>query len=131
MVIDSSALVGIILREPDAAMLEAAVYAAPVRVISAASYLETAIVLIGRVGPAGGEILDGFVASVAGEIAAFTPSQAARAVEASLRYGKGRHPAGLNFGDCCSYALAAESGLPLLCKGADFGKTDIPLASTP
>jgi ribonuclease VapC len=83
------------------------------------------MVLIGRLGPTGRELLDDFVAAVAADIAPFTPGQAARAVEAFLRYGKGRHPAALNFGDCCSYALAAEISLPLLFKGNDFSRTAI------
>src|SRR5271166_2810866 len=120
MVIDSSALVAILLSESDAENLKAAVYAAPVRVIGAPSYLETAMVLIGRVGPPGRQALDDFVDGVAADVAPFTPSQARRAIEAFLRYGKGRDSAGLNFGDCCSYALAAETGLPLLFKGGDF-----------
>lgn len=131
MVIDSSALVAILLSEPDAETMKALVYAAQVRLIGTPSYLETAMVLIGRLGPTGHEILDGFVEGVAADIVPFTPGQARRAVTAFLRYGKGRqHSAGLNFGDCCRYALAAETGLPLLFKGNDFAQTDILSALT-
>ena len=65
------------------------------------------------------------------KLSPFAPARANRAVEAFLRYGKGRHPASLNFGDCCSYALAAESRLPLLFKGIDFTRTDIRSALLP
>ena len=131
MVIDSSALVAILLREADAAPFEAAIYVAPVRVIGTPFLLETAMVLTGRLGPVGCASLDDFVEAIGADIASFTPSQAGRAIEAFLRYGKGRHPAGLNFGDCCSYALAAETDLPLLFKGNDFSRTDIRLALAP
>lgn len=129
MVIDSSALVAILLAEPEAAAFEAAALAAPVRLIGAPTLLETAMVLTGRLGPIGREALNEFVAAIAADIAPFTPSQATRAIDAFLRYGKGRHPAGLNFGDCCSYALAAETALPLLFKGGDFSQTDIGIAT--
>lgn len=131
MVIDSPALVAILLTESEVAVFEAAIYAAPVRLIGTPSLLETAMVLLGRLGPAGRESLDDFVEAVAADIVPSTPSQAARAIDAFLRYGKGRHPAGLNFGDCRSYAVAAETGLPLLCKGNDFPRTDVRLAVVP
>ena len=126
MVIDTSALVSILLRESEADAFTAAILAGPSRLIGAPSYLETAMVMIGRLGLPARGALDRLVASLGAEIVPFTPSQSSRAVEAFLRYGKGRqHPAGLNFGDCCSYALAVENGLPLLFKGADFAATDV------
>lgn len=131
MVIDSSALVAILLGEPEAAAFEAACYAAPVRMIGAPSLLETAMVLIGRLGPAGRGALEDFVEAIAADIAPFTPTQAGRAIDAFLRFGKGRHPAGLNVGDYCSYALTTETGLPLLFKGNDFSRTDVRSAIVP
>lgn len=84
------------------------------------------MVLVGRHGPPARGVVDRLIVEIAAEVAAFTPSQARRAVEAFMRYGKGRgHPANLNFGDCCSYASAAETGLPLLFKGDDFARTDV------
>jgi ribonuclease VapC len=126
MVIDSSALVAILLRESDADTLSNAILATSVRLIGAPSYLETAMVLIGRHGPAARDALDRLIAALVGDVVPFTASQARLAVEAFLRFGKGRrHEAGLNFGDRCSYALASETGLPLLFKGSDFAATDV------
>lgn len=126
MVIDSSDIVTILLFEPDAETMKAAISTAPIRLIGTPSYLETAMVLIGRLGPTGHESLDSFIGVIAADVVPFNPGHARRAVMAFQRYGKGRqHPAGLNFGDCCSNALAAETGLPLLFKGNDFGQTDI------
>ncbi len=125
MVIDSSALVAVLLCEPEADVFTAAILAAPSRLIGAPSYLETTMVLMGRLGPAARNAVGRLVGGVGAEVVPFTLDQAQQAAEAFLRYGKGRHPAGLNFGDCCSYALAAESGLPLLFKGNDFGRTDV------
>lgn len=129
MVVDSSALVAILLREPEAAAFTAAVLDAPRRLVGAPSYLETVMVLVGRHGPPARGVVDRFVVEIGAEVVAFTPDQARRAAEAFMRYGKGRgHPANLNFGDCCSYALAAETGSPSLFKGDDFAHTDIPAA---
>jgi ribonuclease VapC len=126
MVIDSSALVAILLRESDADTLSNAILATNVRLIGAPSYLETAMVLIGRHGPAARDALDRLIAALVADVVPLTANQARLAVEAFLRFGKGRqHGAGLNFGDCCSYALASEAGLPLLFKGSDFAATDI------
>jgi ribonuclease VapC len=123
MVIDSSALVAILLREPEADTFTAAIATASKRLVGTPSLLETAMVMVGRLGPAGRGMVDRLARSIGAEIVPFTPAQADRAIEAFLRYGKGRHPAGLNFGDCCNYALAAGTGLPLLLKGKDFAQT--------
>ncbi|MGH7121640.1 MAG: type II toxin-antitoxin system VapC family toxin [Acetobacteraceae bacterium] len=125
MVIDSSALLAILFREAEADSFTAAVVATPRRLVGAPSLLETAMVTIGRLGPTGRGLAERLIGSIAADIMAFTERQANRAVEAFLRYGKGRHRANLNFGGCCSYALAAETGLPLLIKGNDFAETDI------
>jgi ribonuclease VapC len=131
MVIDSSALVASLLREPEADRFTAAIIAAPARLVGAPSRLETTMVAVGRLGPVGNGLVERLIRTIAAEVVSFTPDQAEHAVAAFLRYGKGQHPAGLNFGDCCSYALAAESGLPLLFKGNDFTQTDIRVALTP
>jgi ribonuclease VapC len=132
MVTDSSALVAILLREPDADVLAAAILAARARMIGGPSYLETAMVLIGRHGPAARGTLDRFIAGIAAEIMPFSAKQANIAVEAFLCYGRGRGQSGrLNFGDCCSYAVASETGQPLLCKGEDFAATDVVAALGP
>lgn len=95
--------------------------------MSSASLLETSIVVNGKKGAAGLEILREFMALAEIQVADFTDGQARLALEAHLRFGKGMgHPAQLNIPGCCTYALAAETGEPVFFKGADFGKTDIP-----
>jgi ribonuclease VapC len=125
-VIDSSALVAILLEEAEAEPFMRRAVATPLCLVGAPSYLETCMVMVGRRGPTTRSDLDRLITVPAAEIVAFTESQAQAAVDALLRYGKGRqHPAGLNFGDCCSYALAAETSLPLLFKKGDFTQTDV------
>lgn len=125
MIIDSSAVIAILLQEPEAGSFSRAIAADPVRIMSAMSFLEAAIVIEARKGPAGGRELDLMLHRGKIEIASFTSEQADAAREAWRRFGKGHHDAGLNIGDCCSYALSRVSGEPLLFKGADFLKTDI------
>jgi ribonuclease VapC len=125
MVIDSSALVAILCNEPEADRLEAAIEADPVRLISPGSLLETSIVIEARFGEAGGRELDLLLLKAQVEIVAFDEEQANLARDAYRRFGKGRHPAGLNFGDCFAYALAVARGEPVLFKGDDFAKTDL------
>jgi ribonuclease VapC len=125
MVIDTSALVAMLTDEPDAEIFEASVEADPVRAMSTVSYLETAIVIESRFGDPGGRELDLWLHRAAMDLVAVDADQAEAAREAYRRYGKGRHRAGLNYGDCFSYALAKVSGQPLLFKGDDFGHTDI------
>jgi ribonuclease VapC len=126
MVIDSSALVAILLNETEADRFMQQAIAAPLCLIGAATYLETCMVMIGRSGADARLQVDRLVHTLRAEVVPFNESQAHRAVDAFLRYGKGRQlGAGLNFGDCCSYALAAETSLPLLFKGDDFARTDI------
>lgn len=129
MVIDTSALVAILTDEPEAERLEAALDEAPVRLLSAASLLEASIVIEARFGEAGGRELDLLVVKAGIEVVHVTAEQIATARSAFRRFGKGRHPAALNFGDCFSYALASVGGEPLLFKGDDFTKTDLPVAS--
>ena len=125
MVIDSSALIAILGYEPEAEELAAAIQDDPIRLMSAASWLESAIVIEARYGPAGGQKFDELVHVAQIRIEPVTVEQAAAARLAFRTYGKGRHPATLNFGDCFAYALAKVSGEPLLCKGDDFSQTDI------
>lgn len=125
MVIDSSALVAMLGDEPEAERFEAAVEADLVRLMSTASYLETAIVIERRYGEPGGRELDLWLHRAAVDLVAVHLEQADAARVAYRRYGKGTHRAGLNYGDCFSYALAKISGQPLLYKGDDFVHTDI------
>src|ERR1700694_5259495 len=126
MVIDTSAVVAILRQESGAEGLLSRLTAAGSRRISAASLLETAIVLEGKSGERGGEQLDLFLARAQIEVAPVTIEQVRIARTAWRRYGKGSgHPARLNFGDCFSYALALSLGEELLYKGADFAQTDV------
>jgi ribonuclease VapC len=125
MVIDTSALVAMLNDEPEAERFEAAVEADHVRLMSTASYLETAIVIETRLGEPGGRELDLWLHRAAVDLVGVDADQADAARVAYRWYGRGRHRAGLNYGDCFSYALAKVSGQPLLFKGDDFAHTDI------
>lgn len=131
MVIDTSALVAMLSGEPEAAQFEAAVEADPVRLMSTASYLEAAIVIETRFGEPGGRELDLWLHRAAVDLVAVHADQADAARGAYRTYGKGRHRAGLNYGDCFSYGLAKISGEPLLFKGKDFQHTDIAAVPLP
>jgi ribonuclease VapC len=125
MVIDTSVLVAILCDEPDAPLFEAAIESDATRLISAATLLETAIVIEARFGEDGGRELDLLIHKAQIEIAPFDQEQAEIAREAYRTYGRGRHPAALNYGDCFAYALSAVRGEPLLYKGDDFAKTNV------
>jgi ribonuclease VapC len=126
MVIDTSAVVAILRQESGAESLLGRLTAAASRRISAASLLETAIVLEGKFGERGGDDLDLFLARAKIEVEPVTDEQVRIARKAWRRYGKGTgHAAELNFGDCFSYALAQSLGEELLYKGADFAHTDV------
>jgi ribonuclease VapC len=125
MVIDTSAIVAIALNELDAAELEVRIADDPVRLISAATVLEATIVLETRLGDAGGREFDLWLLKIGAEIVPVDAEQADAARRAWRRFGKGRHAAALNYGDCFSYALALTRGEPLLFKGEDFAKTDV------
>jgi ribonuclease VapC len=125
MVIDSSAVLAILFAESDDAAFAEAIDADPRRMMSAVSVLEASIVVEARKGPAGGRELDLLLHRGRIDIVPFNAHQLELAREAYRRYGKGYHRAGLNFGDCCAYALASASGEPLLFKGDDFARTDI------
>lgn len=125
MILDSSAVLAILLGEADAQVYAAAVEAAPVCRISAPTYVELSIVIEAQDGKAGLHDLEEFLREAAIGIEAFTVEQAYIAQRAWVVYGRGKHAARLNFGDCFSYALAKALDEPLLFKGADFAKTDI------
>lgn len=125
MIVDSSALVAIMYVEEGADAFVRAIREAEASRISAATFVETSLVVEKGSGDSGIRQLDGFMRSAGIVIEPFTEEQALVARQAFSDYGKGRSPAGLNFGDCFSYALAKVSGEPLLFKGADFRKTDI------
>jgi ribonuclease VapC len=129
MVIDTSAIVAIALNEPEAGTFEQRIAESPVRLISAATVLEAAMVIETRLGEPGGVELDLWLLKAGVEIVAVDAEQADQARRAWRRFGKGRHPAGLNFGDCFSYALSALTQESLLFKGEDFSRTDIEAAS--
>ena len=125
MVIDTSAIVAIAFDEPEAGSFEALIADDPVRLISAATVFEASIVLESRLGEPGGSELDLWLHRINAEIVAVSADHSDQARRAWRRYGRGRHPAGLNFGDCFSYALAKLTSEPLLFKGKDFSQTDI------
>ena len=125
MVIDTSALAAIFFGEPERDAFRAAILAADARLISAATVLEAGIVIEGRRGEGAGRELDLFTLRANFQIIAVDTEQAELARSAWRRYGKGRHPASLNFGDCFVYALALATGEPILAKGTDFGRTDV------
>jgi ribonuclease VapC len=128
VIVDSSALIAILFKEADASGFAAALRDAPSRAVAAPTVVETAMVTEGRTGPAMGQELDELLGSMRAEIVPFTAEHAALARDAWRRYGKGRHPAGLNLGDCFSYALAKARNEPLLFKGDDFAQTDVKAA---
>jgi ribonuclease VapC len=125
MVLDTSALLAVLLNEPEAPAFRLALEADPVRLLSAASLVETSIVIEARVGEPGGRELDLLIHKAAIEVVAVDAAQAELARHAYRQFGKGRHPAGLNYGDCFAYALAQSAGEPLLFKGDDFSRTDV------
>ena len=131
MVVDTSALIAIILAEPEAASFTLAIEADEIRLISAVILLEASVVMEWRTGAAGADELERLVQHLGLSVEAFDAEQARAAQTAYRRYGKGRHPARLNLTDCCSYALAVTSGEPLLFKGNDFSQTDVPRVTLP
>ena len=128
MILDTSALLAVLFDEPDADYFERAIASATTCRMSAANHLEAAMVVESRMGDEGGRQLDNFTATAEIELVPVTPEQAQAARLAWRRYGKGNHPAALNFGDCFAYALAETAREPLLFKGEDFALTDIEAA---
>ncbi|RXT25321.1 twitching motility protein PilT [Rhizobium leguminosarum] len=125
MVIDTSAILAVLFREPEAAEFLDRIAGDPVRLVSAAAVFEASMVIETRYGETGGHELDLFLDRIDAEIVPVGAGLAETARHAWRRYGKGRHPAALNFGDCFSYALAVARHEPLLFKGNDFSRTDI------
>lgn len=131
MVIDASALLAILLGEPEADDFSRSIAADPKRLVSAISALETAIVVRTRKGPPGIRELDLLLHTAGAVVVSLDADQVLLARSAYETYGKGHHPAALNLGDCCSYALARSSGEPLLFKGGDFSRTDVAKVAQP
>lgn len=125
MVVDSSALISILLGEPEAEPFAWALAQSAVNVMTAVTFLETAMVITSRIGDEGERALRELMAWSDIDVVPVDWEMAQRALNGWLRFGRGRHPAGLNFGDCFSYALAIQRAEPLLFKGGDFLKTDI------
>jgi ribonuclease VapC len=128
MVIDTSVLVAILLDEPERDTFLRAIEATSSRLISAMSKLETGIVMVARKSSAAASEVDVLITKLSATIIPFDDHQADIARDAFARFGKGRHRAGLNFGDCAAYALAMAEAEPLLFKGTDFGATDVVVA---
>ena len=129
MVIDTSAIVAILADEPEGPRFVQMIAADEVRLLSAVSRVECTCVIEGRKRAAGRAALELFLREAAIEIAPVTADQAEIASEVFRRFGRGRHPAGLNIGDTFAYALARATGEPLLFKGDDFARTDIASAA--
>ncbi|MFO7846003.1 MAG: type II toxin-antitoxin system VapC family toxin [Balneolaceae bacterium] len=125
MVLDTSAVIAILQDEPEAPRFISMIEKASVLRISAATLIETGIVMHARYGDAGDIEVDQFIQHLKVTVTPVTLDQAEIAREAYREYGKGNHPAGLNYGDCFSYALAISTQEELLFKGEDFAKTDI------
>jgi len=128
MIIDTSALVAVLDQEPEAERIVRTLASASERVLSAANLVEVGIVMQARRGDDGARDLDLLLAKLRVDVAEVTASQAEIARKAFRRFGRGRHAANLNFGDCFAYALAKETSAPLLFKGNDFGRTDVKVA---
>lgn len=125
MVIDTSALLAILLGEAEASRFAKAIEDGSPRLLSAANLLEASMVIETRKGEAAGRELDLLIYRAEIDVVPVDQEQAEIARIAWRRYGKGRHPAGLNYGDCFAYALAVATGSPLLFKGDDFARTDV------
>ena len=129
MVIDTSALVAIFLGEPEADLFDAAIARANLRLLPATCLLEARMVLVARRDERSTNDLDLWLVKAGIDVIAIDSELIDIATQAWLVYGKGRHPASLNFADCISYAVSRRSGEPLLFKGNDFSQTDIQAAS--
>ena len=125
MIVDTSAVMSILFGESGAERYDEAIAEAPHCLMSVVNFLEAAIVLESRSGAVAGQELDAFLEEAAIELAPVTADQAQAARRAWRRFGKGNHPAGLNFGDCYAYALAEATGEPLLFEGRNFALTDV------
>ena len=131
IVVDSSIIVAVVENEPDAAVWVDVLDRAPQAFMSVVSYVETSMVIAGRRSDAGLGSVDATLKALHVSVVPVTLDQGNVALRAFLRFGRGRHSAGLNIGDCFAYALAKSRDLPLLFKGEDFAKTDIVAAWRP
>jgi ribonuclease VapC len=125
VIVDTSAIIAVLFNEDDALVYAEAIALANSCRISAATFVETAMVVEAQTRNNGGRQLDAFIRRASIGIESVTEEQAYMARQAFLDFGKGRHRAGLNYGDCSSYALAKATGEPLLFKGKDFAQTDL------
>jgi ribonuclease VapC len=129
LILDSSAIVAVLRRELESESLEAVMDTADVLAIGAPTLFETTMVVVGRFGENVGQAVVGkFCEDWEVEVLSFDSRHCRAAASAFARYGKGHHPAKLNYGDCMTYATARVAGMPLLFIGKDFAKTDIPAA---
>jgi ribonuclease VapC len=128
MIVDNSALVAILYREPEAARFVKAIHDVELTRISVANYVELSMVVEGQLGPDGMRQAEAFLRRAGIIVEPVTLDHGELARQAFLDFGKGRHKAGLNFGDCFAYALAKATGEPLLFKGNDFSQTDVQAA---
>ena len=128
MILDTSAVIAILYREPEAPEFAQSIHDADVCRISVANYVELSMVIQNQLGPEGMQQAEAFFRRAGVNIEPVTVDHGELARQAFLDFGKGRHKAGLNFGDCFSYALAKATGEPLLFKGNDFSQTDIKAA---
>jgi ribonuclease VapC len=128
MIIDSSAAIAVLEQEPDAQSFASAIAGASSRYMGAPTFLELCMIIAGNRADASIEDVGSFVRDAGITLLPFTPAAAKVAAEAFLKFGKGRHPAKLNFGDCISYAMAKTEVMPLLFKGDDFRLTDVEVA---
>lgn len=125
MIVDTSALVALVLREPGHERIEAVLAAAEGTAIGAPALVELGIVLSVRLGRDARPVVSRLLKEASIVVLPFTEAHHSAAMSAWLRFGKGRHPAALNYGDCLSYAAAKVAGQPLLCVGEDFRRTDV------
>ena len=125
MVVDTSAAIAIMAEEPGSDELLDAFDSARPALMSTATLVELGIVMEARRGPVGMAVVDRFIAETAIQVVAVDAEQARLAVTGWRTYGKGRHPVALNYGDCFTYGLATLEGLPVLCTGNDFLRTDV------
>ncbi|HWB97258.1 MAG TPA: type II toxin-antitoxin system VapC family toxin [Bryobacteraceae bacterium] len=125
MIIDSSAVLALVFEEPESARIATAIAAATRRRMSTVNWLETLMVVEGRLGVESADDAQLILRELEVEALPFDREQMIEARAAWRRFGKGRHPAALNLGDCCAYAAALVTGDELLYKGDDFSKTDI------
>lgn len=129
MILDSSAVVAILLREPGHEHLLERLAEAAHAGIGAPTLTESGMVMTARMGIGGATLTARLTQEVPLEVIPFSEQHARLAIDAFFRFGKGRHPARLNFGDCMAYAVASLAGAPLLCVGEEFAKTDLSLAA--